>query len=57
LAQKVILYKTGEAPQQFLNAANASIEHGVLTFYWKPTPQTNKKVSTTIPFLLEEDIA
>jgi hypothetical protein len=48
---KIILYKQDGAAQ-YLNVKNFSVEHGVLTFH-----SNNKKIVTTVPFLVEEDLA
>ena len=48
---KIILYKQDGAVQ-YLKAKNVSVDHGVLTFY-----VDNKKIVTTAPFLVEEDLA
>jgi hypothetical protein len=47
----IILYKPDGAVQ-YRNAKNFSVEHGVLTFF-----ADNKRVVTTVPFLVEETLA
>jgi hypothetical protein len=53
---KVILYRP-DKNEQFPGASDISIEHGVLSFYWKPNSmdKTGKKITTTVPFYVEED--
>ena len=55
MATKVILYKHEKA-EEFVNVTNVSVDHGVLTFNWKASPKVNKKIVTTVPFLVDEDI-
>jgi hypothetical protein len=56
LAQNVTLYRQDKA-ERYSNITDASVEYGTLTFHWKPTPLTVVKVTTTVPFLLEEEVA
>jgi hypothetical protein len=54
MATNITVYKP-DKPVVFLNVTNISIEGGALTFYWRPSPQGNKKIVTTVPFFVEED--
>ncbi len=56
MAQKVTLYRT-DKHEQYLNVTDTNVSHGVLTFYWSASPQAKKKITTTVPFVLEEDVA
>jgi hypothetical protein len=57
MATKVILYKP-DKPEQYLNVTNVEVKDGVLTFYWKANAGApNKKIVTTVRFLVDEDIA
>jgi|CZLA01.1.fsa_nt_gi hypothetical protein len=47
----IILYKPDGA-EKYLNATDVGLDHGVLTFYFD-----EKKIITTVPFLIEENLA
>lgn len=48
---KITLYKP-DGTEQYRNATDVGIDHGVLTFYFD-----NQKIVTTVPFLIEENVA
>jgi len=56
MATKIVVYKP-DKPEQFLNVTDVSVDTGVLTFCYKPSAQSQKKIVTTVPFFVEEDIA
>ena len=57
MATKVILYKPDKS-EQFLNVTDVEVNDGVLSFCWKATEKApNKKITTTVPFLVDEDVA
>ena len=56
MAQKVTLYRT-DKNEEYLNVTDTNVSHGVLTFYWNAGAPGKKKMTTTVPFVLEEDVA
>jgi hypothetical protein len=54
----ITLYKPGEASIRYTDPTNITLENGVLSFYWTKEITGNKqKVITTVPFLIQQDIA
>lgn len=54
----ITLYKPGgEVLGRFKSPTDVEFKNGALTFYWtKETSGVTKKVVTTVPFMIQEDI-
>jgi hypothetical protein len=54
----ITLYKPGESAIRYNDPTEITLENGVLSFYWTKEISRNKqKVVTTVPFLIQQDIA
>ena len=54
----ITLYKPNGDPITYADPTNVKVESGVLTFYWtKEISGRAQKIVTTVPFLIQHDIA
>jgi hypothetical protein len=54
----ITLYKPNGEPSTYNDPSKVNVEYGVLTFYWtKEISGKAQKIVTTVPFLIQHDIA
>jgi hypothetical protein len=55
---KITIFKPGKAEEYNSGVTNVTATGSSITFYWQPDSSTqgSKKITTSLPFLLEEDL-